>query len=189
MTVLAPASRLHRINQAIQVLGVLFEFPDTSVVDACNQIGIEPRTFYRWVHKGETTIDSLREFIAHQQREILIHVSAGRQAAVQHLINDAVHENTSTRDRVMAMKYLDDIREALERAHHAAPGIEEDAHAFLKQGPKTTLMKSRLASIEVRETDDGVNLDVYREQEVIVVSPPEKSQQTPDDDLDDQQTS
>lgn len=188
MSTLAPASRLHRVNQAIQVLAILFEFPDTSIVDACNQIGIEPRTFYRWVHKGETTIDSLREFIAHQQKEILIHVSAGRQVAVQHLINDAVHENTSTRDRIMALRYLDEVREALERAHHAAPGIEEDAHAFLKQGPKTSKMKSRLASIEVRETDDGIDLEIYKEQDVIVVNP-RKSPQTQGDDQDDQKTS
>lgn len=167
-------------------MAIIFESPSTTILDACIEVGIEPRTFYRWVHKGENTIDSLREFIGNQQREILMEVSSARQEAITRVIQDAIHENTATRDRILALRYLDVVREDLERAHHAAPGVEEEAHEFLKKGPNTSQMKSRLASIEVREVDDGIDIDIIKGQDVIDVNPPEeKSSQTPDDDSQD----
>ena len=92
--------------------------------------------------------------------------------AIKLLVDDAVDDSTSTKDRVLAMSYLDDIREELERQLHAAPGVEEDAHRFLKQGPEISIKQSRLASIEVRGDDDGgVTLDVFRDDDIIDVTP------------------
>jgi hypothetical protein len=99
---------------------------------------------------------------------MLMNLVVTQAKAIELLVADSVDGGNTTKDRVLAMSYLDKIREELERQLHAAPGVEEDAHRFLKQGPAIELKKSRLASIEVRGDDDGgVTLDVYRDDEII----------------------
>jgi hypothetical protein len=161
-----------RITQAADVSIRRMADPKLSVEDACAAVGIEERTYYRWVKKGEDTIEVIRGFIADQQRMMLMSLVVSQAEAIRLLNEDAVDTGTSTKDRVIAMSYLDQVREELERQLHAAPGVEEDAHRFLKQGPNIELKKSRLASIEVRGDDDGgVTVDVFKESEIIDVTP------------------
>jgi hypothetical protein len=111
---------------------------------------------------------------------MLMNLVVSQAAAINELLKDATAESTSTKDRVLAQSYLDKIREELERQLHAAPGVEEDAHRFLKQGPEISLKKSRLASIEVRsDADGGVTLDVYKDETIIDVSPHPREQMEP----------
>ncbi len=157
-----------RITQAAEVSIKRMAFPELTIEQACEEVGIKVSTYYNWVKKGEDTIISIRGFIADQQRMMLMNLVVTQAKAIELLVADSVDGGNTTKDRVLAMSYLDKIREELERQLHAAPGVEEDAHRFLKQGPAIELKKSRLASIEVRGDDDGgVTLDVYRDDEII----------------------
>jgi len=163
--------QVQRVTQTVEVMRLRFEEPELTVDEACDRVGISRRVFYHWLHRGDDVIDNMRDFILGEHRKMLLAISTARLSAVELLIKDALHENTSTQDRVAAMRYLDPIREELERAHHAAPGVEEEAHAFLKLGPKLEKQQSRLASIEVREEDDSVVFDIYKTQDVIDITP------------------
>lgn len=168
-----------RITQAAEVSILRMADPELTVEKACEVVGIAERTYYDWVKRGEDTIESIRGFIGDQQRLMLMNLVISQAEAIRLLNKDAVDTGTSTKDRVIAMSYLDSVREALERQLHAAPGVEEDAHRFLKQGPEISIKKSRLASIEVRGEDDGgVTVDVFKESEIIDVTP--HSQEGPD---------
>ena len=163
--------QIQRITQTVEVMVLLFEEPELTVIAACERVGITERIFRHRIHRGEDVIDNMRDLILGEHRKMLLAISSARLTSIEMLILDATHKDTSTQDRVAAMRYLDPIREELERAHHAAPGIEEDAHKFLKLGPKLTKQKSRLASIEVREEEDSVVFDIYKTQDVIDVTP------------------
>ena len=173
MPELTKVVEMKRVTQVLEVMTILFENDRATVEEACRITDIAPSTYYRWVNSDGGVIESLRGLIGDQQRRILITVAKAREEGVMRLVIDAVHENTSTKDRVLAMRYLDAVREELELSHHAAPGIEEDAHAFLKEGPIITQKESRLASIKVRTgTDpDEVIVDVITEQDVIDITP------------------
>lgn len=158
-----------RITQAAEVSIRRMADPELSVEEACASVGIEERTYYRWVKRGADTIVAIRGFIADQQRTMLMNLVVTQSHAIKLLIDDSVDSTTSTKDRVLAMSYLDKIREELERQLHAAPGVEEDAHEYLKKGPAIEVKKSRLASIEVRhdEDDGGVTVDVFKDADII----------------------
>jgi hypothetical protein len=157
-----------RITQAAEVSIRRMADPELSVEEACASVGIQERTYYRWVKRGEDTIVAIRGFIADQQRLMLMNLVITQSHAIKLLVDDVVDSTTSTKDRVLAMSYLDKVRDMLERQLHAAPGVEEDAHEYLKKGPAIEIKQSRLASIEIRGEDDGgVTLDILQDAEII----------------------
>ena len=141
------------------------------VSEACEQVGITERVYRDWLHKGDNTIEALRGFLTMAQREQLSKIVTARLQIVDLIIADALDPLTAPKDRVMLERRLDEIAFELQRTHHAVPGIEEDANKFLKEGPVIESKKSRLASIDVERTKDGVTVNVYEEHDVIDITP------------------
>lgn len=171
MPKLAEDTRLQRIAQTVQVMGLLMQNPEMTREDACQQAGITPRTYRDWLQSGDETIEALRGFLTMTQRETLFELSQARMKIIQLLIRDALDPLTASKDRVLIEKRLDEIAQELQRVHHATPGIEEDANQFLKEGPKIEKQRSRLASVDVERTKDGVTVHVFEERDVIDVTP------------------
>lgn len=169
-TALTP-TEIKRLNQVYQVLDIRFENPTITLADACDEVGIAKSTFYYWMNTSKDFIGSMRERIAEQQRQQLITLESAHNAGLGYLAAAVAQEDTPDLDRVRIMRYLDPVMEQLQRSLHAQPGQEEEAHEFLKEGPHIETKKSRLASVEVRTGDDGVTLDIYKEQDVIDVTP------------------
>lgn len=175
-------TRLKRVAQTVQVLGMLMINPEMSQQAACDEVGIDPRTFRNWLHSGDNTIETLRGFLTMTQREMLTELSVARMQIVRLLIKDALDPLTPAKDRVTLERRLDEIANELQRIHHATPGVEEGANKFLKEGPLIEKQRSKLATVDVERTEEGVTLHVYEEQDVIDVTPsPSESDQSSHD--------
>lgn len=152
-----------RISQAAQVMILIFENPRLSVDAACRQVGITRQQYAYWVRKGSDSIEAIRELIGHQQREMLVDIAVARKAGVEMLIKDAIDPLVAGKDRVVILKYLDEVQDELERIHHAKPGIEEEAVEFLRQGPILEKKRSRLAQLDLERTADGITISIYED--------------------------
>lgn len=167
MPALTAQSQMLRISQCISVMFTLYEKPELSEREACEIVGISPDVYREWLRREPEAINSLRNFIAETQRDLLFQLSIARNTGVGHLINAVVDKETGVKARISALAYLDKVREELEKSHHAQPGVEEEAHGFLKTGPQLTSGKSRLASLEVSRTEDGITVNIFKEDPVI----------------------
>jgi hypothetical protein len=168
MPELTEVTKLARVAQAVEVTALRFQHPDWTIEKACEEVGITEKVYRTWVYSGEGLIEAARGLIGQMQRKTLIDISAAKAKAIEMLIEDAINEHTSTKDRVLALNYLEKEVTELQRVLHAAPGIEEKAHDFLKKGPKIERKQSRLASVHIEPDETGgVDVTVYQDQEII----------------------
>jgi hypothetical protein len=165
-------TKLKRISQTMRVMGLVI-LDGKSQEEACREVGITPYIYNSWLHSGEDTIETLRGYLIMLQRVSLSEIVAAQSQAIRLHIKDLLDPLTSPKDRVIISRYLDELGSELQRIHHAVPGIEEQANAFLKQGPTTSKKKSRLASIDIeRDQDSGITtVNIYEENDVIDVTP------------------
>lgn len=188
MPTLTEETALVKESTAIRVLLLMLDQPKLSEEDACNQIGITPDQYRFWIRRDPDALDAVRQFIVESQRTQLFQIEMAWPQAVGELIEDATATGTKTKDRIGAMKLLREIKEDLERTHHTQPGVEDEAHTFLKKGPKLQSIPSRMASVEVEPTPTGgLHIEVSHYSDVIdsrlseVPEPPKNSppQSTP----------
>ena len=156
-----------RTSQAAQVLLAMYADPKLTKKAACEQVGISPQVFQYWVERGEDTIEALREIIGTSQRDQLSTLLLAKHRATELLSKDATDALTTPKDRVLIMEYIDGQIDELQRALHARPGVESEAQEFLRQGPVIEKKQSRFASVDVQRTDDGVTINLYKEDDVI----------------------
>lgn len=157
-----------REGQALQVLVMRMLDSALTIEAACEEVGITRNMFYRWVTRGTNTIDSLRQIISDTQRANLVDITIARRHGVEAMTKLIVDSDVEPKDRLSILKYLDEIGDRLQETHHARPGIEDQAHKFLKKGPTLVQKKSRLASVEIRQDGEGgLTVDVIKEEEII----------------------
>jgi len=132
-----------------------------SILAACEEVGIPVSTYYSWVRKGEDTISAVRDLLAEQQREQLLLLTAAQAANIR-AIADRVMDPDATvslKDRKIADGVLRHYAEDLEKSLHAQPGYEEAASQFLMKGPTLKIKVSRLASMEITSSEDGLSIE------------------------------
>ena len=157
-----------RQAQVLQVYKMQNERPDLTVAEVCELVGIPERTFYQWVRKSSGMIEALSAMLIQNQKEELYVIEANRLRMLRAMIDKFLSPLTTGPEMVRIQEYLDRRSDQLQDSHNAKPGLEQDAFEFLQQGPKLSMQKSRLASIEVREdATEGVTIDIYKDQEII----------------------
>ncbi len=155
------------IAQAQQVLMLLFYQPNMTIRSACEKVGITERKYRYWLASGDEAIERTRELIDAQQRELISEIAIAKGEIIRKMISQATESTTKPLDRVALYNTLNEELNLLQGVYNVRPGIEEKAHEFLKQGPKTTKKKSRFASLDIKESEDGVQIDIIREEDVI----------------------
>jgi hypothetical protein len=149
-----------RESQLFEVLVLLFQQPKMTQVEACSQVGIVPKTFQQWVKQNPEFVEDVRGLIMESEKLGLLDLQLAYLEGIQHIVFKLKNPGD-------LHKYAGVIVAELQKTYHAAPGIEEDAHAFLKHGPKTHAQKSRFASLDISATETGIRVDVTRHQDVI----------------------
>ena len=177
MPELTESTILVRKSQALQVLIERMNDPHLSTEEACQRVGISSQVYRDWMHQDPDALVALRNFIAAMQLEQLFNIEMTWPVIVEELLKSASASGTKTKDRVQATKLLERFKDDLERSYNAQPGAEEDAHGFLKDGPKLSKKLSRMASVEVEPTQQGgVRVDISSYQDVIDLPDPEHSE-------------
>jgi hypothetical protein len=167
MPTLSEDTQLVRASQAAQVLIMLAGNTRMTRAEACEKVGISETQYDTWIRKDPDALSVIRQFIVQMQRMQLFEIEQAWTIGLSELIADAISKNTRTKDRVLALKFLDNQKLRLEKALSAAPGVEDKAHQFLKEGPTLQRIKSRMASIDVQPSETGVAINISRYDDII----------------------
>jgi hypothetical protein len=154
--------------KVVEVLGLTIDGKHT-VIEACEVVGVPVSTFYEWVKRGSDTIDAFRDLLSEQYRLQLLYITAARASNIRSVAEQVTNEDNkvSIKERKIADTMLAKYGDELERSLHAAPGHEEAASQFLQRGPKLKTQQSRFASMEIESTEDGLRIDLYKDDDVI----------------------
>jgi hypothetical protein len=160
MPKLTETSIIIRQNQALNVMVARLQDHTLTLKDACEKEGISVESYHHWIRESPDAMDVLREYLLMAKRQQLFEIETAWGEALGEVIKDVLNPVTKAGERVTSMNFLKKELEDLEGMFHAAPGIEEDAQAFLKKGPKLVSVQSRMTSIEVTPKGDGVNIQI-----------------------------
>jgi hypothetical protein len=157
-----------REAQMFEVLALLFSNPTLTQIEACSQVGITPDTFQRWVKSDPEFVDSVRILIMETEKLGMLDLQLAYLEGVSRISSRLKSPvDMSDKDYLELHKYAGEMVNELQRTYHTAPGIEEDAHAFLRRGPKTKSQQSRFASLDIEATETGIRVGFNREDDVI----------------------
>jgi hypothetical protein len=172
MVALTETSQLIREGQALQVSLLRAFNAKLTVTEACEQVGISYKVYHDWTLKNTGYADTLRNFIAQTQQNLLSELEVAWVKGVTLLLEDFTSPNTKTTDRIALAKFLLDLKNSLEDSLHAKPGNEDTARDFLKQGPRLEKAKSRMASLEIEPTQDGgISVEISQYRDIIDATP------------------
>jgi len=160
------AIEVKRTTQVVDVMALIFADPSITVEKACDAIGITTSTYYAWVQKAPESLRVVKDFLADVQRRELAYLSAAVSNINIALAKKALVDDTETADRLRIAKYLSAEAEKLQRIYQVNSG-GEDAADFLRDGPQVRTKQSRFASINVSPDGEGVNVEIFKEDDVI----------------------
>lgn len=150
----------------VAVLALLFTNPQLSMADACSAVGVDFDSFRYWQRTNPEFIAQVRTLLGEFQKEQLLELELAWSAGLGRLMTALRNPELSPLSVLEIHKYLSVIREDMLEAHHATPGIEDEAQEFLKRGLQQKPGQSRFASLEVVQTPQGVRVDLLRDSEI-----------------------
>jgi transposase-like protein len=161
------AIEIKRTTEVMQVLAIIFARPQTTIQEACDEVGIHKNTYYHWIRKNPESLRVVKDFLADVQRDELVYLSAAMSEVNTLLARKALSDETDVAERLKIAKYLSGEAEKLQRTYQVTSG-GEDAAEFLKDGPQVVTQKSKFASITVSQDDKGdVEVGLYRNDIII----------------------
>lgn len=149
-----------------QVLEYRLANPTATIEESCAAVGIAKSSFYRWVAMDSEAMVAVKDALNDAQRGALFEYSQRIYSALTMLLDDAVNTKLKTETRLKVLKFAIPLFDDLAKVHHATPGGEDRA-PFLKKGPVLEHAQSRLATLDLAITEDGVRVDILRDQPII----------------------
>ncbi len=115
-----------------------------TIRDACKEVGLPRSSFYFIFHNNPEAFAEIQEFIkANEKREFLM-LLVSHRAILDELIQDALSETTSPKDRLAIAKALSDRFDKLANKHLQHSGDDKAARKVLT-GPVREQAKSRFS--------------------------------------------
>jgi len=139
---LTPSTEAQRIDQALQVWSIMTADPSTSQSKACEEVGIEPRTYRRWIAKAEPVLELYRETLHGVQRHELQHVIVAREAILNKIIDDGLDRLTAPEVRLQIYEFLVNHTDRLMDDVH----VRDSGAADFMKGPKMHQAESKFSS-------------------------------------------
>ena len=121
-----------------------------TVVDACKEVGIPRSTYYHLVKTHPEAMAEYQEMVEANARMQLGLILSSKTQILEKVIEDAMSEETSPRDRLAIYKTLSELGEGISQISRKQDQIEAAAQEFLKRGANSIRQKSRF--IASRET-------------------------------------
>ena len=141
-------TKASRINSAIQVMQHMNS--GMTVIDACKEVGIPRSTYYHLIKMHPEAMAEYQEMVDANARHQFGLILSHNTQILEKIIEDAISEKTSPRDRLAIYKTLSELGEGISQTTRKQDQIEAAAQEFLRRGVTTKRQKSRL--IASRET-------------------------------------
>ena len=150
---LTAISEAVRIDQVLQVWGLLEANPKITQKEACEKVGMDVRTYRRWIVEAEPILDEFRNAIMGVRRMELMRIMAARESILAAVIKDGLDKFTDPATRLEIHRYIVEHGDDLLESVHAT----DSAKAGFLQGPELYEAESKFSSHEIE-----VNLKIKK---------------------------
>lgn len=127
---------------------MLEENPGMSQAKACANVGIDPKTYRKWIATQDEMLQEFENSKREQERLEYAEILVRKRAVTEDFIKQAMKPGMSITERIKALDYIDKRIEELSSKYHV---VDVEAEQDLLSGPKQVLVISRL-----RNSDAGL---------------------------------
>lgn len=168
MNEITPKDRL-KMDKALQVYDLLASNPRMSQDKACKHIGIDPKTYRKWIGTQEEVLQLFEQTRIDIERNEYAACLAAKYALTEKLIYDAMKPDVSISERIKALEYVDQRIKELSGKFHT---VDVEAEQDLLSGPIQIPGISRLANrVIIEESKDETVIRVKDKQDIIDIDP------------------
>lgn len=151
-----------QVNKAMQVYGLMIENPRMSQAQACSQIGINPKTYRKWIATQEDAIAEIEKIRQEIEKIELASILASKSAVTENFIQEAMKPGISITERIKALEYIDKRLDELSSRYHV---VDVEAEQDLLSGPKQKPGINKLANRGTKEEkEDSLSNDRENEE-------------------------
>jgi hypothetical protein len=159
MAALTEATQAKQIEKALEVLAILTSSPKMTQKKACDQVGITPTTYRKWIAQSHEAITAFRETIREVERVELAQILIAKEAITEKLIADGLAKYTDPMARLAIVVYLDRRLDQLAERHRS---VDVDEISNILSGPKMEKGENRFGAttdlVIQADGDGGVNI-------------------------------
>jgi hypothetical protein len=134
-------AKTSRTNLAIQVIQETNK--GLTVVAACKEVGLARSSFYEIYRKNPEVFIKYQQIVEASERAELVMIASTQLARIKKIIEDAIAEGTSPRDRVTIAKFLFEKMNELEGKYTKGSSTNKSAKDILT-GPVQRHIESRI---------------------------------------------
>ena len=146
----SPKAQIQK-DKALQVHTLILTNPDMTQAAACVQVGIDPKTYRKWIAQQDEALELLEQTRMEIDRLDYEEFLTKRSAISDQFVTDAMGSGVSITERIKALQYIDEkIDEFSSRFHTLDIEAEQDLLSGPNQLPGISRMANRVIAEEAR---------------------------------------
>ncbi len=130
-------------DKALKVFKLLQENPKMTQAKACANVGIDPKTYRKWIATQEEVLQEFEKQKIENERQELAEILVKKPVVTENFIQQAMKPGVSITERIKALEHIDKRIDELSSKFHT---VDIDAEQNLLSGPKQEKGISRMAS-------------------------------------------
>ncbi len=128
----SPKAQIQK-DKALQVHTLILTNPDMTQAAACAQVGIDPKTYRKWIALQDEALELFEQTRIENDRQDYANYLVKRSAISYQFVSDAMGSNVSIMERIKALEYIDEKIDEFSSRYHT---VDVEAEQDLLSGPK-----------------------------------------------------
>ena len=128
----SPKAQIQK-DKALQVHTLILTNPDMTQAAACAQVGIDPKTYRKWISLQDEALELLEQTRVEIDRVDYADYLTKRSVISNRFVSDAMGSDVSITERIKALEYIDEKIDEFSSRYHT---VDVEAEQDLLSGPK-----------------------------------------------------
>ena len=128
----SPRAQIQK-DKALQVHTLILTHPDMTQAAACAQLGIDPKTYRKWIALQDEALELLEQTRMEIDRLDYADYLTKRSAISNQFVSNAMGPGVSITERIKALQYIDEKIDEFSSRYHT---VDVEAEQNLLSGPK-----------------------------------------------------
>ena len=128
----SPKAQIQK-DKALQIHTLILTNPDMTQAAACAQVGIDPKTYRKWISLQDDALELFEQTRVEIDRLDYADYLAKRSVISNQFVSDAMGSDVSITERIKALEYIDKKIDEFSSRYHT---VDVEAEQDLLSGPK-----------------------------------------------------
>ena len=128
----SPKAQIQK-DKALQVHTLILTNPDMTQAAACAQVGIDPKTYRKWIALQDEALELLEQTRVEIDRQDYADYLMRRSVISNQFVMDAMGPGVSITERIKALEFIDEKIDEYSSRYHT---VDVEAEKVFLTGPK-----------------------------------------------------